>query len=284
MHPIYRFKLEYKDFLKMYIGDLTQIQNYLFLQKQPIEIEVHLEEVLLSTSHAQFPELGMKEFTDKYRNSILQLVTSLIGEVDKEEGREYFKVLLNSSNEFLFELVKSYMTLIDKSADIQRRLLLPIGNKYSPITIVTNSIILNRLGTAPYEFITNRKIPRQEAFPPEEAILPEVQLRDLNVNMIAITENTSNLIEDYAGNKVNLKPFIDFYRSTDMDYKKSIKGKQYLNAISTIALYESTIEKNRQLGWDRSVQSELNLPYFNSKDRNVQADRTGEILRMASNA
>ena len=269
MYPIYRYKLDYKDFLKMYIGDLKQIQKYLFLQTQPIEIEVYLEQLLLSTNHRVFPELGMQELAEKYPKTITELLTAIIEDGDKLSSKEYLKVSLNTDSDFLELLIKAYMTLIEKSLDIQRRLLLNIDNeKYTPITIITNSVILNRLGTSLHQFISEDKIPRKEIYIKEAKNLQELQIRNLNVKMLVVTDETPNLIHDYIKDTHLFQTFYKEYSSKSKITWENEKSRQYLNAIINMALYETILNKNKCFERKDDMCTNLYLPYFDSPTRN----------------
>ena len=268
----------------MYIGDLTQIQKYLFLQTQPVEIEVYLEQLLLSTNHKTFPELGMQELVDKYPKTITQLLTAIIEDGDNPSSKEYLKVRLNANSDFLELLIKSYMTLVEKSLDIQKRLLLNIDNeKYTPITIITNSVILNRLETTLHQFISEEKVPRKEVYIKEANNLQELQIRDLNVKMLVVTDKSQKYIHDYVKKSGKFQEFYKEYLIKSETIGKCEKSSQYLNAIINMTMYDTVLEKNKGFKREKGVRSELYLPYFDSPTRNIKADWSNKILNVPKN-
>lgn len=280
MNSIYRYRLNYKDFLKMCIGDLTQIQKYLFLQTQPIEVEVYLEELLLSPSQKRFSELGLNRLKTKYPKAVENLLHGIINSSNNEEDREHLKIMFDSSSDFLENLVDSYMAVIERSLDIQERLLLNIDSKYAPITIITNSVILNRLETSLQEFTSNEKVYRRDAHPLEDRNFVEIQLKNLNVIMLLLTRDSQNNIHEFMKSKGTVNRFYSEYLSKSENDKNSLEGKQYLNAITTMELFSLVLDKNRDFKISEDKVNNLYLPHFNSPSRNIKSDWSNDILKM----
>ena len=271
VRKVYRYKLNYLDFLKMAVSDLFRLESYLFYQTEPLEIEVYLEEVLMSVNHNDF-ELGMTKFAREYYGTTEKLLTSLVTK-DSDEGREFFRVQLNEDKRYLAGLIKSYMMLMTICRDIQYKLLSKLSENHKPITIVCSSYILNRLATVYTDQYAGTKIHLDSIREPLGA--NEAQVRDLIINMkcLAPRHNHKKLIKHFTTRwgRDRLREVIE---STE---KRHITGQvsRYIDALQIIQMYDTVTNQDyeEQLDkWLTGGMSEILLPYFNSPIRGVTSD------------
>lgn len=273
MEQVYRYSLKYNDFLKLVKArDFKELQSYLFLQSERLEVEVYLEEVILSTIHSHFPELNMKAFNVQYRNSVLNLLNSILSEkVDnKEVGREYFKTYVGTSKYFLRGLLDCYMSLIKHSAEIQKKLLIGTNNPNVPINIVVSSVILNKLATIYTEYPTNNSIVLSQAVPKSEMVA-DVQLSDYTLNLLSITDNSlTTQVEELAVGEQSTE-CLNYIKSLNFGSLSKESQLAFINGLANVSLFEQVYKKYTEINWD-STDKEIVIPYFNNPSRQVRVD------------
>ena len=272
----YKYKLNYIDFLKLMVSsDLYDLEKYLFLQSEPVEIEVYFEEVLLSVNHGSFKIGNMPKFMNKYYSETEAIVETLL----EKDAKEFFKIQTIKNKDYVYNLLLCYRDLVKETSKIQEKLLSKIRKEYIPITITVNSYILNRIATTYTEQFTGNKILLSDA--KEDVGVSEAQIRDLHVNMVCMTP--------YLGNTTDLKKdFRLVFTSKVLSEieKYSDKVRIYtMDALKNLELYASIVESDYEgeLGkWMGGQMVNINAPYYGLQSRNLTSDWNYKKCRMPS--
>ena len=272
----YKYKLNYIDFLKLMVSsDLYDLEKYLFLQSEPVEIEVYFEEVLLSVNHGSFKIGNMPKFMNMFYSETEAIVETLL----EKDAKEFFKIQTIKNKDYVYNLLLCYRDLVKETSKIQEKLLSKIRKEYIPITITVNSYILNRIATTYTEQFTGNKILLSDA--KEDVGVSEAQIRDLHVNMVCMTP--------YLGNTTDLKKdFRLVFTSKVLSEieKYSDKVRIYtMDALKNLELYASIVESDYEgeLGkWMGGQMVNINAPYYGLQSRNLTSDWNYKKCRMPS--
>ena len=267
---VYRYKLNYIDFLKLKVMKPYDLERYLFLQNSPIEVELYLEEIIMSVNHEEF-DLGISDLVIRYYQETMNLVSSLVTK-DTKEGRECFRIQVNKNKKYISELIKSYVEVMKSCQQIQMELVEGVGHKHSPITIVCSSYILNQLATYWTDQYTEERLAIDSLGKNDKS--REVQVRGLVLDMKTLTpqENLNSLIP-----KLNSKWSRDKIKEVITNPRREYPNqtKQFVDAVQIVDMYSSIINNfdARSLNeWSKGGEAQLQLPYFDHIARGVKSD------------
>ena len=252
----------------MVSSNLYDLEKYIFLQTEPLEIEVYFEEILLSVSDSFKIGDNLSRFVHTYYRE-----TEIIVETLLEKGaREFFKIRTMANKDYIYNLLLSYRDLLKRVEEIQMKLLENRRKEYIPITISVNSYILNRIATSYEEQFTNNRILVSEA--KDNSGVEDAQVRDLQVKMKCLHPTTLTSSEL----KPNFKILDNVRILTDLDQTKNISSKvknATLEVLKCSELYNEILEQDFKAlldKWLRGETTEISLPYFNHPNRNITSD------------
>lgn len=265
----YKYKLNYRDFLKLMIStNLYDLEKYIYLQTEPLEIELYFEEILLSADNS----FGIGENYTKFVASYYREIEIIVETLLEKGAKEFFKVRTMANKDFIHGLLMSYMDVLKKVDEIQVKLLENRRKEYIPITITVNSYILNRIATSYEEQFTGERILVSDA--KDSTGVEDSQVRDLQVKMLCV--NTSlNTVEELKG-EFKVLNNLRILNDTDQLRGASTKMKEStIDVLKCSEIYNQTLEQGMRGQLDRWASGdtvEILLPYFNHPDRNISSD------------
>lgn len=277
-NKVYRYKLNYIDFLKLKVMKPYELERYLFLQNNPLEIEVYLEEIIMSVNHEEF-DLGISNTVLRYYEETMNLVSSLVTK-DTKEGREYFRVQVNKNRKFISELIKSYVEIMKSCRDIQMELIEGVSPQHYPITLVCSSYIINQLSTLWTNQYTGERLDIESVGVEDNK--REVQVRGLCLEMRTLTpeRNLNSMIP-----KLSSKWGRDKLKEVIKDSRRGNESQrdQLVDSIQVVDMYSSIInsfDPKLLNEWVKGKEVQLQLPYFDHLDRGVKSDWSYKMITM----
>lgn len=252
----------------MISSNLYDLEKYIYLQTEPLEIELYFEEILLSVNDSFKIGDNYSRFVAGYYKEIEIIVETLL----EKGAKEFFKIRTMANKDFILGLLMSYLDLLKKVHEIQSKLLDHRRKEYIPITITVNSYILNRIATVYEEQFTGNRIPISDA--KDSAGVEDSQVRDLQVKMLCV--NTSLTSPEELKSKFKALDNLRGLNETVQLRGASTKVKEsIIDVFKCSDLYFQILDQNMEgklSKWVEGGTVEILLPYFNGPGRNIASD------------